>query len=690
MHSSESLPDPFQKVGQRVAEEWAEYHRHKQRMFRPDTQVFLINRFAPPDQRLTEGQEDPYDDELVYPEQMDRKDLRLALLQLGFSATQGIPTVELRKKLRQMRGMDANDPLDEANIPARFKQYRDYELPELPDLPKVEIDVDISDESDQGAEEDLTDTDNLLEEEDEFDSDSDSDDSEEAEEAPERKNIPLPLSPTKAKRLKSRTSQMEDVDEETKRVLSVPDILPPAPVRAKRGRSRKNSESEEIGIEAAVEHDDEDSRPAKKPLLSDVITAESLVPDSAASFSMSSDSVVKPISSGADIDLEISDSLLSLAEAFRSKSPVPSSLSSSNSTQLLSMMVPDPFSQNLKSWMKEDDSKQDPSDSELELTDEQIKNHPRASDPAWLQTIKRRKVHDLAHLDLSNCNPTEGRKPRSSSVAARSNLTRYTRPTTSSSTFGEMPSSDFEPKVRSATLHTSYNGSAHSHHSHHAHHSTHGSHKPKSRRQLTEEARDLAARQRSIAPLVQSVSVPLDASAEEYANAMRQQQAAIQAALLGKAVHQSSAPMEMQPSRALFGHSVERTHPGLIMSAPAPDANLAMAGMPFPMMPHGLIPGMPGLDPRLATLRGAFPTNPLELAQLSMIFGNSPLTMGGLNFAPGLNPFGMPGAGFGFLPFPQATSPFLHTPMFSTTINSQMTDAADNHIQSPADITKSL
>lgn len=683
LNPKDSLPEPFQKVGQRVAEEWSEYHRQKQQMFRPDTQVFLINRFAPPDQRLSEGQEDPYDDELVYPEQMDRKDLRLALLQLGFATTQGIPTAELRKKLRQMRGMDPDDILDEANLPARFKQYRDYDLPDLPNLPKVELEVDISEEEDPNAEEDLTDADNLLEEDSEFDSDSESDDSDDTEEAPERKNLPAPISPTKGRRAKARTPPVEEMEEDDKNALSVPDILPPAPGRAKRGRAKKN----EVSMEVKAEEEEEEMPPVKKLALSEIITAESLVPDTAASLSMSADSALKhslSVPSGADIDLEISDSLLSLAEAFRSKSPLPMSSSSSNSTQLLSMIVSDPFSRDLKSWMKED-PKQVSSDSEMDLDDDQIKNHPKASDPQWLQTIKRRKVHDLAHLDLSNCNPTEGRKPRSSSLAARSNLTRYTRPGIGSSTFGELPSSDFEPKVRSASVHSSHNGSARVHHQ--VHH-TASSAQPKSRRQLTEEARDQLARQRSIAPHVQSVSVPVDASAEEYANAMRQQQAAIQAALMGKSLQMPSAS-EVPAAHSLFNNP-ERVNPSLIMSAPSPDTNLsALAGMHFPMMAHGLMPGMHAMDPRLAALRGGFPmtANPLELAQLSMLLGGNPLAMGGLNLGHTLNPFGIPGAGFGFLPFPHA-SPFLQSPMFSTTIDSQMTD--NSSAGSPADITKSL
>ena len=691
----DSLPQPFQNVAGRVANEWAEYHRAKQGMFHNNTEVFFINRFAPPDQRVTEDQEDPYNpynSDLLYPEQMDRRDLRLALMNLGFTATQGIPTIDLRKKLRQMAGMEPADALDEANIPMYFRRYRDYALPDLPDLPKVDLDVDISeDDVDLDAEEDLTDADDLMEMDDDFDSDSDSE--EDSLDETEHQPKPLHLSPTKVKRSKSRQHSHDEEDNKSQLMaglsaidvnglLPVDDLPPPTRVQPKRKSSTPSLDTK-LKLNGDLALDDDSAFPHKKialpPPLS-ATTASELLPDptkfesSSVASPFPQSAVASSTVSGTDIDLAISDSLLSLAEAFRSKSP--SLLSSpAPTTQLLSMIVPDPFSNDLKSWVKEDRSRS-PSGSDMDVDAEDSMDGggsiENGVEPDWLMKIKRKKIHDLAHLDLSNCNPDEGRKPRSSSLAARNNLTRYTRPGAAANVaYAAIAGSEIDMKLPTKTSPPHASSIPHQNGLYHHH-----TRPRRSRKALANATRELRPPEPIIIP---HVSVPIDATAEEYALAMERQ--------LEVYGFNRRKPDRAAASRDLLPADSSALPPAA--SAAVIDTNLTVsAPTVFPTLTNpGLLGLSAALDPRLAALRPGLPltANPLELAQLSLLLNSAPL-MPGLGI-PGFSPFGLPGAGFGFLPFPTAT-PYLQNPVFTTAApESQISDPPTT---SPAEITKSL
>lgn len=133
-----------------MATELAEYHRRKQTRFAEEIEMHFIKPNAPARHRLSETMEeiqaDEYDEVMWYPEQMDRKELKEVLREkYDMKEFVGIPTVQLRRKLREYAGLPENTQDDE-DLP---KKYRNWAGPEESEIVVSDSDSDLSSESEE-------------------------------------------------------------------------------------------------------------------------------------------------------------------------------------------------------------------------------------------------------------------------------------------------------------------------------------------------------------------------------------------------------------------------------------------------------------------------------------------------------------------------------------------------------------
>lgn len=611
----DSLPENFRAVAGRVAYGLADLHRSRPSMFRPEPEIFYINRFAPPKQRLNDGDDDPYDSEHLYPEQMSRHELRLELLKLEFTDTAGVPSSELRKKLRDMKGLERNDELDDANLPFRPKKALpppDDSQPRSPSPDELPSFLDGFEEEDEGsidteAQEDLTDLDDLLEEESEEESDDSDDD----------------------------------------------DIIPPPPrYRGSPKPKRKRSDEED--------DDDEDEFSSSKKKI--VLPPLALPPNNGVSRNLFGTNNGEH--QNGDIDEAISDSLRSLADAFK-KSP------SSGASNDMS---------GIESDIKEEDG----------------------YDGARNSRKAKRRLHDMGYLDMGSVDMNAPRQQRSSSHATRSAIAKLMKPVGSAGDqpetsgipphfkgpmYGATGSADTGPNYAGAYSRSSMMSNAQTRRMDVDAREPENA-KPRGRRSsasfnhsgpqvedvtiphapvpLTEPVKPKRGRPRLVPLPPPEVSVPEAANPHEYA--LSASQKANRAKKSGNSgVGMAQTPPQQQhhrlfssstgakittqmapivPTSANLGVNFNNAALAAAAAAASPfTADLALAAASMPAFQNPLLTGM------------AIPTAHLDLSTLPLMLAP---TLG----IPGLSPFSMPGLNFALSPFSAIGMQYLH-PQFA-------------------------